>query len=174
MGGTTRNAMEENSAKVAEFRDGQVANALAFFADLASATLHGALPEATVWRLLEHGHVLANEVRRAHRTRAVRDVLEERERQARKGYDADHDDDHDQGEIASAAAFMLDPASEVDPNDAGDEDLGWAVRLRAKHHADRRRQVVIGVALGLAEIERLDREEERKNRRREMEERDLT
>ncbi len=79
---------------------------------------------------------------------AWRDVAIERRRQINaEGRSLEHDDGHVHGEIALAAAQYLLPSDKV-------PDQSWA-RSKAKH--DRRRQLVIGTALGLAEIERIDR-----------------
>lgn len=91
-------------------------------------------------------------------TKAERDVLAERAAQRAK-WSAAHDDDHDDGALAASAAFLADPSYQDDPAEAEDDDLGWAVQLRAKHAGDRRRQLVISAALAIAEIERLDRVE---------------
>lgn len=81
--------------------------------------------------------------------RAIHDVLCERA----KWGDA-HDDEHADGALADAAAALIHPACQV-VEDYGPE---WARDLRRKSaDGGRRRQLVIGVALALAEIERLDR-----------------
>jgi hypothetical protein len=90
------------------------------------------------------------------RSGAEMDVLCERVKQRQKWGDA-HDDRHEDGELAGAAAFLADPEYvEDDPASLHEED-GWAIHLRAKHRADRRQQLVIAAALLLAEIERIDR-----------------
>lgn len=88
--------------------------------------------------------------------RALADVITEREKQRIRWGDA-HDDEHDAGELASAAAYLADPVTENLDGDADDDDLGWVVQLRAKIADDRRKQLVIAAALLLAEIERMDR-----------------
>jgi hypothetical protein len=94
---------------------------------------------------------------------ALRDVLAEREKQRTKWGDA-HDDEHVFGAIRIAAASLL-----VDGTDAhvahpdgnhGENFDPWG--LVAKHgyrgkRPDKRRALVIAIALGLAELERLDR-----------------
>lgn len=82
-------------------------------------------------------------------TLAVRDVLAERAKQVEQWGNA-HDDEHGHGELAAAAGLLV----------GGDDTLGapeWAWNLIGKHRGDRRRQLVIGAALAIAEIERLDR-----------------
>lgn len=104
-------------------------------------------------------------------TRAEADVLAEREKQRAKWSDA-HDDGHADGELGASAAVLVHPLAPrpscgcreamcehwsivPDPEPVNAPD--WAYTLRWGH--DRRRQLVIGAALALAEIERLDREE---------------
>lgn len=82
-------------------------------------------------------------------TRALSSVLEERRRQIDiEGYTTQHDDLHTQGEIAQAAADYLSPERVTAAKNS------WA-QHKARH--PRRQQLVIGAALALAEIERLDR-----------------
>lgn len=105
-------------------------------------------------------HTTREEAKQQDVTRAtgkvLDDVLTERQYQHAVWGDS-HDDQHrDQG-LAGAAAHLAEPDDDIDPDDAEDDDLGWAVRLKAKHHGDRRRQLVIAAALLVAEIERLDR-----------------
>lgn len=89
------------------------------------------------------------------------DVFAERAKQLAK-WPTDHDDaHHTTGELVVAAAYLASPDTEVREGDLDDEDLGWAVHLKAKHVADRRKQLVVAAALILAEIERLDRLAER-------------
>jgi hypothetical protein len=82
-------------------------------------------------------------------TPAARDVLAERARQQTIGYNHPHDDEHTRGEIAQAAADWLMPGQH--PCAAS-----WAQGKAAK---TRRMQLVIGTAMALAEIERMDRAE---------------
>ncbi len=88
-------------------------------------------------------------------SQAETDVRVERRRQ-RDQWGDDHDDTHDGGELADAAAWLAN-TDDPDDGDVDDEDLGWAVRLKARHASDRRQQLVIAAALVLAEIDRLDR-----------------
>jgi hypothetical protein len=82
------------------------------------------------------------------------DVQTERRRQVEaEGWTPEHDDEHDDGKIAEEAAGFL-------MNGQSPRKSAWS--WKHKHpdsptRASRRRQLVIGVALGLAEIERLDR-----------------
>ncbi|WP_051949288.1 hypothetical protein [Methylosinus sp. PW1] len=73
---------------------------------------------------------------------AERDVLDERRRQITKGYDAEHDDEHVDGEIARAAIARIQRAM-------GESHYSASPTAREK--------LVDGVAMLIAEIERLDR-----------------
>ncbi len=97
---------------------------------------------------------------RAQKTEAHASVLAERAKQIAKWGDM-HDNDHDGGELATAAAMLADPESEFDAPEKYQEDE-WMYRLGAKHRHDRRKMLVIATALLLAEIERLDRAEARR------------
>lgn len=85
-------------------------------------------------------------------------VLKERRKQeTEKGYDAEHDDGHTEGEIAHAAACYMAGGELVIPESntevwpfEGDADRIIAAK-------DRERQLVIAMALAMAEIERLRR-----------------
>lgn len=82
-------------------------------------------------------------------TRALSAVLAERRRQIdQEGYTPQHDDRHAHGEIAQAAADYLSAEQILTAKNS------WALH-KARH--PRRRQLVIGAALALAEIERVDR-----------------
>lgn len=98
----------------------------------------------------------------AAQTQAARDVLAERARQiSAEGYTPEHDDEHDSGELALAAALYAIPyeshligQDEVLPlHMALDLARGWSV----KPEPNRRKRLVKAGALLLAEIERLDR-----------------
>ncbi|SAI59088.1 Uncharacterised protein [Bordetella ansorpii] len=96
-------------------------------------------------------------------TQAARDVLAERQHQVEIGYDAAHDDEHVNDEIAALATlYMMPPAARQWPaTETGYGDTwgraivpeGW----HAEHNQPRRKELVMAVAMGLAEIERLDR-----------------
>jgi len=85
---------------------------------------------------------------------AVRDVLAERRRQVEaEGFKPEHDDQHDGGELALAAAcyaLACDPPHGRSPNNWPWSESWWKP-------ADDRRNLVKAGALILAEIERLDR-----------------
>lgn len=87
-------------------------------------------------------------------TRAMRDVLAERQRQIdAEGWTPKHDDEHDAEEMAFAAACYC-------TADAGDAPPAvWPWEVQWWKPKDRRRNLVKAAALLLAEIERLDRAE---------------
>ena len=111
--------------------------------------------------------------------RSTRDVIFERARQERfngwkaEGFSADHDDGHVKGELVSAAlcylaAYMLEKTNP----DAGKAPLqGWFdFRIISSNWpwdrawfkpSNMRRRLVKALALGLAELDRLDRAEAR-------------
>ncbi len=109
-------------------------------------------------------------------TAAERDVLAERAKQREKCGNA-HDDEHGNGALPAAAALIAHPGVYL-PTDCGcreafcphltfrePETFGipapdWAVGLWRKH--DRRGRLVVGAALLLAEVERIDRTSARK------------
>lgn len=84
------------------------------------------------------------------------EIRAERAHQIRQ-WPPEHDDSHDDGGLAMAGAFLAHPDQDVEEEDAEDEELGWAVRLKARNLDNRRRQLVIAAALIVAEIERIDR-----------------
>ncbi|WP_052195830.1 hypothetical protein [Delftia sp. ZNC0008] len=98
-------------------------------------------------------------------SQAVRDVLAERRRQVEaEGYDTEHDDAHVMGEIGALAALYLMPDGARDW-DATSTTYGatlgqsllpknWTMPTMGE---DRRRDLVKGIACGLAELERWDR-----------------
>ncbi len=107
---------------------------------------------------------------------AVGMVAEERMRQIGKGYSRSHDDDHENEELAAAAAFYLLPSwmdQDACTNDGNEGlDIGtlrtivgrgaWIDIFREDDNPDddlelRIQNVVRGCALGLAELERLMR-----------------
>jgi hypothetical protein len=80
-------------------------------------------------------------------TKAAQDVLAERQRQQAKGYDAKHDSQHSADELAYQAAFYLFP-TKPSPH-------LWAHKCKTVDGDSRRTQIVKGVALGLAALERM-------------------
>jgi hypothetical protein len=91
------------------------------------------------------------------RTQAARDVLLERERQVTaEGWTPEHDDEHDMGEMAHAAAwYSVDQMMRSALDERGLSFWPWA-QDRWKPTTPRRDLVKAG-ALILAEIERIDR-----------------
>ncbi|ROR02618.1 hypothetical protein EDF72_1752 [Delftia acidovorans] len=98
-------------------------------------------------------------------SQAVLDVLAERRRQVEtEGYDMEHDEAHVMGEIGALAALYLMPDGARDW-DATSTTYGttlgqallpedWTMPTMGE---DRRRDLVKGIACGLAELERWDR-----------------
>lgn len=81
-------------------------------------------------------------------TAVLHDINTERERQLLKGFDAQHDDKHGDEQLLYNARCLL----SEEPDDWG---------LFYKHKQDRRRQLVIAATLIVAEIERMDRLQEK-------------
>jgi hypothetical protein len=86
-------------------------------------------------------------------------IAEERQRQIdHEGYDAPHDDEHDDGELLEAARCYLAPWPDSEPGDPPEE---WPWRV---HHwnpgPDRKRDLVKAGALIAAELDRLHRAEQ--------------
>lgn len=74
-----------------------------------------------------------------------------------KGYTVEHDDTHDKGELAEAAAAYAIFSTEQEGADEVAADL-WPLEWHClQPKADRRRNLIIAAALLVAEIERLDR-----------------
>ena len=98
-------------------------------------------------------------------TAAAGDVLAERARQVTvEGWTPEHDDEHDDGELAGAAAAYaahasdaLHPLSQGDAFRDGTIPPGWCWEPATWKPADPRRNLVKAAALILAEIERIDR-----------------
>lgn len=90
-------------------------------------------------------------------TRAAQDVLAERKRQIEaEGWSPEHDDEHDQGELADAAGCYALFRTPREPNYAPPRYWPWD-ETWWKPVKDKRRNLVKSAALLLAEIERLDR-----------------
>jgi len=91
-------------------------------------------------------------------SKAATDVLAERERQVTaEGWTPEHDDDHNNGELAKAAAcYALQSAC---PGNQGDYLRFWPVEWASSwwKPKDSRSDLVKAGALILAEIERIDR-----------------
>lgn len=93
--------------------------------------------------------------RREQPTQAARDVLAERQRQIDKeGWAPEHDDEHDAGEMASAAACYVRARSY--PSASG-KPADWPWGACWWKPKDERSNLVRAAALLLAEIERIDR-----------------
>lgn len=94
-------------------------------------------------------------------SRAAQDVLAERRRQVdEEGYAPEHDDAHDKGEIAGAAACYALYRSHVAPEELMGEgiiEMSWPWDADSWKPKDRRHDLVRAGALIIAEIERYDR-----------------
>lgn len=91
---------------------------------------------------------------------AIEEIYRERRRQVdSKGWTPEHDDGHDAGEIArAAAAYALPPATGLGDNWLNQYALDiWPFHPDGFRHKDRRRDLIRAGALIVAEIERLDR-----------------
>lgn len=95
------------------------------------------------------------------RSEIVAAVAAERERQvSAEGYDPAHDDEHDDGELAWAAACYAAPALVLrDDHDAHEivEGWPWGGERPPRHGKDRVRDLIKAAALCVAEVERLQR-----------------
>lgn len=97
-------------------------------------------------------------------TKAVADVLAERKRQVEmEGFTPEHDDRHNEGQIAYAAATYaaFGGDNDHDRHHGGFWKVTWPWGDEWWKPTDRRRDLVKAAALILAEIERLDRAEAR-------------
>ena len=93
-------------------------------------------------------------------TKALASVVAERAKQIEQ-WGNGHDDDHQTGDLAFAAAgLIIGPDGSFGPPDGGFKSDWWAMGLWRRHRNDRRKQLVIAAALLLAEIERMDRASE--------------
>jgi hypothetical protein len=101
-------------------------------------------------RLMERLHV------RVKMSAGMLAVVAERQRQRDgEGYDDAHDDKHPAGELAAAAAAYL-TTFQSQGMRAG-PPIGWPWARSFWNPKDVRRNLVRGLALGLAELERFDR-----------------
>lgn len=96
---------------------------------------------------------------------AIDDIRVERTRQTtEEGWSEAHDDQHDSGELARAAACYAEHATDahhVRVCRSGDPPSAWPWSKLWWKPSSRRRDLVKAGALIVAEIERLDRAEER-------------
>jgi hypothetical protein len=77
------------------------------------------------------------------------EVIEERAKQVRLGFTAEHDDEHTGGQLRDAAAFMLYPSTHDWPFTDGEPNVGGMAY---------RGRMIIAAAFCIAEAERSDRE----------------
>lgn len=108
---------------------------------------------------------------REYMSQAVLDVVTERHRQIQsEGWTPEHDNAHDKGEMAWAAVVYASNASPPGQGLGADRErivrLFWPWDWSWWEPTSRRRDLVKAAALLLAEIERLDRAEEREHGQR--------
>lgn len=103
----------------------------------------------------------------------TRAILEERNRQvAKEGWSDEHDDEHNESELAWAACYYACPQQPTNLDAEDDTEIdetpthsvlealwppAWSGRHRKKRFKDRKRQLVVAGALIVAELERLER-----------------
>ena len=96
-------------------------------------------------------------------SKVLDDIAAERQRQCLKGYDAAHDDKHNDGEIALGAALYAIPyempGMEQDNFIRLHMMLDLSYDWSLKPEPDHRKRLVKAAAMLVAEIERLDRKE---------------
>lgn len=96
--------------------------------------------------------------------RARNDVLAERQRQMdQEGWTAAHDDEHQNGQMAAAAAAYALSGSQAMPSGNTTPPWFWPWSAKWWKPTNPRRDLVKAAALLIAEIERLDRIEESQN-----------
>lgn len=86
-------------------------------------------------------------------SQAFRDIGAERRQQVEKGFDVEHDDEHDNGDLARAAiCYAADGSQKLDC-------VAWLAPWGGDRFTteDRRGDLVRAAALLVAEIERIDR-----------------
>lgn len=107
----------------------------------------------------EHNGVLPSRL-----TQAIRDVMAEREHQiVDLGFGPEHDDEHNANELPQAAgAYMMNVAARLHPGDGVgyvDPPPWWPWEAHFWKPQTTRADLVRAVALGIAAIEKMDREE---------------
>lgn len=97
--------------------------------------------------------------RSAYRSQALDDVLAERRRQIEvEGWTPEHDDEHKEGEMAVAAGYYALQCGYPHERESSVPTY-WPWDAKWWKPRDKRRNMIKSVALGLAEIERMDRAE---------------
>jgi cell pole-organizing protein PopZ len=96
-------------------------------------------------------------------SKAINDIVAERRRQIEaEGWTPEHDDAHDDGEMAHAAACYANHSADQIRDHVcppGDPPMDWPWDDESWRPSTRRRDLVKAAALIVAEIERLDRAE---------------
>lgn len=100
-------------------------------------------------------------------TEVEAEVIQERDRQVRKGWDSYHDDQHVDssigragGLLASVTAIGSRAEQAIDPEfDGGTWVAKFVRRCVGKYIESKRRRYIIAAALLIAEVERIDRAE---------------
>lgn len=96
---------------------------------------------------------------------AIQDVIDERQRQQwGEKFSTDHDDQHNDGELAAAgAAYAINAADQMHPYSQGDggneQPVFWPWAVEWWKPKNPRRDLVRAAALIIAEIEKIDRAE---------------
>ena len=135
--------------------------ALGFNGDIELAIGHGAIGEEVIeqYSAMLAAAPAAPTVKAEQVSAAARDVLAERQRQINdEGWTPEHDDEHNQGELAVAAACYAFHAN----REASKCAHSWPWQMAWHKPTNERRDLVKAGALILAEIERLDRAEQAK------------
>ena len=96
-------------------------------------------------------------------SKAIEDVIAERQRQIKvEGWTAEHDDEHDPGELAAAgAAYAINAADQLHPQSQGDggnePPSCWPWGRKWWKPKTARRDLIRAAALAIAEVEKMDR-----------------
>lgn len=82
------------------------------------------------------------------------EINAERQRQIGKGYDAQHDDTHCDGTLGQSAGLIM---LGIDEHSASSMTADYIAQYVLDHRPKRRDQIIRALALGVAEVERLER-----------------
>jgi len=110
---------------------------------------------------------MTTEIEREH---IINEIATERDRQIlHEGYSQDHDDTHKDGSLAAAAGAYAFAASQHFDLGDGLPMFGWPWHARHWKPSSSRQMLVKAAALIVAEIERIDREQEAMTEQRQRE-----